>query len=301
MVANSRARLLHLACVVAALACGCDGHSARWPSEGKSSGGRASMTDGGVSGGGASAAAEVGTMMQGGQMAAANGGAGGNSGTHAPRVCVFSRTTQFRHTSIEAGVAALRALAAQRGWSLEAGEDAGVFSDEGLQRFDVIVFLSTTGDVLDGAQQSAMERFIRAGGGFVGIHSASDTEYDWPWYGQLVGAYFKSHPPLQQASVIVEDPNHPASASLPSPWTRVDEWYAFRSNPREQVHVLLRVDEASYDPGESAMGADHPIAWCHEYDGGRACYSALGHREESYAEPLLLSHFAGAIEWAAGG
>lgn len=247
---------------------------------------------------------EAGTATAGSSAAGDGSGgadAGGSGGERELGVFVFSRTAGYRHSSIETGVMALKQLGVERGWRVEASEDAGAFTDESLQRFDVIVFLSTTGEVLDASQQGAMERFVRAGRGFVGVHSASDTEYDWGWYGELVGAYFKVHPAIQQAQIVVEDASHAATMGLPSTWTRTDEWYGFKTNPRQKVHVLLRLDESTYEPADSAMGEDHPIAWCHEYDGGRSCYTALGHTEASYAEALFRSHLAGAITWAAGG
>jgi len=215
-----------------------------------------------------------------------------------PSVLVFSRTAGYRHDSISAGVQALTELGRQRGWSVTATEDAGRFTDAGLADFGAVIFLSTTGDVLNDEQQAAFERFIRQGRGFVGIHAASDTEYEWPWYGQLVGAYFREHPPVQVADVIVEDAASAAAAGLPAPWRRSDEWYAFRSNPRPVVHVLLALDESSYTPGAANMGGDHPIAWYHEHDGGRAFYTALGHTTESYSDELFLGHLAGGIAWA---
>ena len=215
-----------------------------------------------------------------------------------PDALVFSRTTAFRHTSIAQGIAALRMLGTQRGWRVTASEDPTLFTDQGLSPFNVVVFLSTTGDVLNPDQQVAFERFIRRGNGFVGIHSATDTEYDWPWYGELVGAYFRAHPEIQPALIRIEAA-HPSTMGLPSTWMRTDEWYGFRDNPRSRVTVLLTLDESSYVPGESTMGGDHPIAWYHEHDGGRAFYTALGHTEASYAEPLFLGHLAGGVEWAA--
>lgn len=217
----------------------------------------------------------------------------------AARVLVFSRTAGYRHTSIESGVAALEGLAQQHEFSLTATENASVFSESGLAPYDVVLFLSTTGDVLDAGQQLAFESFIRSGRGYVGVHAASDTEYDWPWYGGLVGAYFRDHPDVQSASILVEDSDHPATAHLPASWTRRDEWYAFRENPRERVEVLLCLDESTYDHAVGSMGEDHPIAWYHEYDGGRAFYTGLGHTEESYQEPAFLEHLWGAIRWAA--
>jgi type 1 glutamine amidotransferase len=215
-----------------------------------------------------------------------------------PDALVFSRTTAFRHTSIAQGIAALRMLGTQRGWRVTASEDPTLFTDQGLSPFNVVVFLNTTGDVLNPDQQAAFERFIRRGNGFVGIHSATDTEYEWSWYGELVGAYFRAHPEIQPALIRVEAA-HSSTMGLPSTWMRTDEWYGFRDNPRSRVTVLLTVDESSYMPGASTMGGDHPIAWYHEHDGGRAFYTALGHTEASYAEPLFLGHLAGGVEWAA--
>jgi len=212
-------------------------------------------------------------------------------------VLAFTRTTGYRHASIDPAVRALRAVASERGWRFEHTEDPARFSDGGLAAADVIVFLLTTGDVLDGAQQAALERWLHAGGGWVGVHSASDTEYDWPWYGRLVGAYFAAHPRIQSATVRVARPGHSATAHLPAVWQREDEWYDFRTNPRQEVDVLLTVDEATYDGG--GMGADHPIAWSRAFEGGRSIYTALGHTEASWSEPAFLDHIAGAIAWAA--
>jgi type 1 glutamine amidotransferase len=219
----------------------------------------------------------------------------------APSLLLFSRTTgDYRHETIPDGVAALTSMANRRGWSLVATEDQNRFSDSGLAPFDVIVFLNTSGDVLDAEQQAAFERFIRAGGAWVGIHSASTTEYDWPFFGGLLGAYFSAHPATQEAVIEVENATHSATAELPNPWRRTDEWYSFRTNPRANVTVLLTLDEATYEPGDTAMGADHPIAWFHTYEGGRSFYTALGHTRESYSEPAFLAHVEGGIEWALG-
>jgi len=214
-------------------------------------------------------------------------------------VLVFSKTAEYRHDSIPDGIRAIEALGEKLGWSVEATEDASSFADDHLARFDVVVFLMTTGDVLDESEQAAFERFVQSGKGYVGIHAASDTEYDWPWYGELVGAYFKSHPEIQEATYKVEDRSHPATRHLPERWTRVDEHYNFDHNPRPDVHVLISLDESSYEVGEDAMG-DHPAAWIHEVDGGRAFYTALGHTKESYADEVFLRHLEGAITWAAG-
>jgi cytochrome c len=212
---------------------------------------------------------------------------------------LFTKTAQFRHDSIPAAILALQGLAEARSWSVIASDDTKYFTESALEAFDVVVFLSTTGDVLSASEQGAFEAFVRRGGGYVGVHAAADTEYEWGWYGGLVGAYFRAHPPVQAARIIVEDPNHPSSAFLPQEWQRSDEWYGFASNPRGVVNVLLRLDESSYSPAESSMGQDHPIAWYHSYQGGRSFYTALGHTQESYSEPLLLEHLASGIDWAA--
>ncbi|MEE6260404.1 ThuA domain-containing protein [Plantactinospora sonchi] len=215
-------------------------------------------------------------------------------------VLVFSKTAGFRHDSIPAGIAAIRQLGTEHGFTVDATEDAGAFTEQNLARYQAVVWLSTTGDVLDADQQTAFERYIQAGGGYAGVHAASDTEYDWPWYGDLVGAYFASHPANQQATVKVEDHAHESTKSLPDTWSRYDEWYNFRDNPRADVHVLASLDETSYSPGSGAMGHDHPFAWCQDYDGGRAWYTAGGHTQQSYAEPEFLAHLLGGIQTAAG-
>lgn len=213
------------------------------------------------------------------------------------RVLVFTRTTGFRHESIPAGVAAVVTLGERYGFAVEHTEQASAFDDASLARFAAVVFLNTTGDVLDSAQQAALERFVRGGGGFVGVHSAADTEYDWEWYGQLVGARFRSHPPVQRATVRVVDGSHPSTRCLPATWVREDEWYDFRAPPVTGTTILATVDEATYSGGST--GAGHAVAWYHGVGGGRAWYTALGHTDESYAEPAFLAHLAGGILWAA--
>lgn len=217
-----------------------------------------------------------------------------------PAILIFSKTAEFRHDSIPAAQAALRQLAAEHRWRADFTEDATLFTYERLTRYDAVIFLLTTGDVLNTQQEAAFERYIRAGGGFVGVHSASDTEYGWAWYGSLIGGHNNQqnkHSSVVSATIHVEDHTHPSTAGLPDRWTRTDEWYNFATNPRPQVHVLMTVDEATYSGG--TMGADHPIAWYHEYDGGRAWYTALGHTAESYREPLFLAHLWGGVEYAA--
>jgi type 1 glutamine amidotransferase len=213
------------------------------------------------------------------------------------RVLVFSRTKGFRHESIPDGIAAVTALGARHGFAVEATEDPTFFSDTTLRRFAAVVFMSTTGDVLDSTQQEAFQRYIRAGHGFVGVHSATDTEYDWPWYGRLVGAWFKRHPAIQDATIDVRDRSFIATKCLPAVWHRRDEWYDFRAAPPADAKILLTIDEKSYKDGQ--MGAFHPMSWYHAYDGGRAFYTELGHTSESYKEQAYLDHLAGGILWAA--
>ena len=241
------------------------------------------------------------------------GGHQGNGKKHF-NALIFSKTAAFRHTEcIPSGTVAIAQMAQRNGFTVDATENAADFNDANLAKYDVVIFLCTTGDVLNGAQQTAFEHYIQGGGGYAGIHSASDTEYDWSWYGGLVGAYFRDHPGVagvnqqfQTATMNVEDRHTPATSKLGKTWTREEEWYNFRTNPRDAVHVLLSVDESTYDPrgysvpgGSPPMG-DHPISWCHAYDGGRAFYTALGHKGTYWEEPKLLDHVLGGIEMAAG-
>lgn len=215
------------------------------------------------------------------------------------KVLVFSATAGYRHASITNGIETIRTLGAANNFAVDATEDATQFTDTNLAQYQVVVFLSTTGDVLTNAQQmTALQHYMEAGGGWVGIHAAADTLHNWSWYGGLVGAYFVSHPAIQQATVKVADRVDPSTSMLPKRWVRTDEWYNFATNPRPNAHVLATVDETTYSGG--ANGFDHPIAWSQEYDGGRAWYTAGGHTPESFAEPLFQAHLLGGIQFAAG-
>ncbi|MFC5529030.1 ThuA domain-containing protein [Cohnella yongneupensis] len=214
------------------------------------------------------------------------------------KVLVFSKTAGFRHDSIPAGIEAIKKMSDANHFTVDATEDASVFTEANLAQYAAVIFLSTTGDVLDAAQQAAFEKYIESGKGYVGIHSASDTEYSWPWYGDLIGTYFKDHPEPQSANVIMNDLVHPSTSMLPPVWTRTDEWYNFKEDPRGKVHVLATLDEKSYKGG--TMGFDHPTAWCQAYDGGRAWYTGGGHTIESFADPIFMQHVLGGIQWAAG-
>jgi type 1 glutamine amidotransferase len=215
-----------------------------------------------------------------------------------PALLVFTKTVEYRHESIPAGVQMLRELGEDNGFDVEHTEDSAVFERESLAGYAAIVFLSTTGDVLDAQQQEGFDQYIRNGGAYVGIHAAADTEHDWPWYATLVGAWFSDHPEIQQAAVDIEDSGHVSTRMLPARWMRTDEWYNYDRNPRNDVHVLMTLDEETYGGGKHE--GDHPIAWCHEPDSARSWYTGGGHTEESYAEPLFRQHVLGGIQWAIG-
>lgn len=213
------------------------------------------------------------------------------------RILVFSYTKGYAHASIKAGVAAVQKLGAAHNIRVDTTKNPAWFVRDTLKRYQAIVFLNTTGDVLNDAQQMAFQQYIRAGGGYMGIHSATDTEKQWPWYSGLAGAIFDSHPAQQKAIVNVVDKSNPATDFLPDHWERSDEWYNFREI-RPDLHILLALDESSYKGGKN--GTNHPIAWYHSYDGGRAFYTGGGHTDESYQEPLFLKHLLAGINYAAG-
>lgn len=217
-------------------------------------------------------------------------------------VLVFSKTVEFRHESIPAGKIAFEKMAKDKGFNVSFTEDATQFNDNNLKKYNAVVFHNTTGDVLNPDQQIAFERYIQAGGGFVGVHSATDCEYGWPWYGKLVGAYFLDHPTVpsnvQKGKFIVKLKNHWATKGMPDEFEKTDEFYSFRDiSPK--INVALTVDETSYKGGKN--GANHPMAWFQEYDGGRSFYTAMGHTDETFSEPLFLNHLYEGIRYAAGG
>lgn len=213
------------------------------------------------------------------------------------KILVFSKTAGFRHSSIPDGKRAILEIARQNGFIADTTENAVYFTDDSLKKYAAVVFLNTTGDILNDEQQAAFERYIHAGGGYAGVHAASDTEYGWPWYGKLVGAYFIKHPEQQEAILHVTDRTHISTKHLPAEWKRKDEWYNFKDiNP--DIHVLITIDEKSYQGGSN--GDNHPMAWYHSFDGGRAWYTALGHTEASYTDPNFLKHLEGGILYAMG-
>ncbi|MCB2408846.1 ThuA domain-containing protein [Hymenobacter lucidus] len=213
-------------------------------------------------------------------------------------ILVFYKTAGFHHKSIPDGLRALQKLGKDNGFRVDTTANNARFAPAQLTAYQAVVFLNTTADVLTAPQQTAFEQYIRAGHGYVGIHAASDTEYDWPWYHGLVGAYFVSHPAVQPATIRIQaGGGHPATAGLPAAWPRTDEWYNFR-DIKPDLTVLATLDETTYTGGTN--GPTHPFAWYHTYDGGRAFYTAGGHTPESYQEPLFLRHLLGGIQYAIG-
>jgi type 1 glutamine amidotransferase len=214
------------------------------------------------------------------------------------KILVFSKTAGYRHKeSIVAGKKYIMELGSKNKFGVDTTENADDFTPENLKKYAAVVFLCTTGNVLNDQQQLAFEQFIKKGGGYVGTHSSADTEYDWAWFGELNGAYFKSHPRQQDAVFNVVDQNNISTAHLPKVWKRFDELYNFKWIGTD-LHILITIDENSYTGG--ANGADHPMAWYHDFDGGRAFYTALGHDNKSWEDPLYLQHVLGGIKYAMG-
>jgi uncharacterized protein len=214
------------------------------------------------------------------------------------RILIFSKTAGFRHQSIEPALDALAELGKRHGVHVNTTEDASKFTEQNLSRYNAVVFLHTSGSLFNDEQRTAFKSYIRKGGGFAGIHAAADTEYDWPWYNRLVGAWFNNHPRVQPAVIMIEDTGHLATNHLPTTWERTDEWYNFRETHFDVVNVLLRLDPDSFNGSEHQEF--HPIAWYHEFEGGRSFYSGLGHTLESWEEEAFLQHIWGGITYVTG-
>ncbi|MEV4947698.1 ThuA domain-containing protein [Streptomyces sp. NPDC053755] len=211
-------------------------------------------------------------------------------------VLIYTRTAGYRHDSIPAGAATLAALAGAAGFGVETTEDPAAFRPGRLGRCAAVIFLSTTGPVLDPEGRTAFEAYVRGGGGFLAVHAAANAEPDWPFYGELLGTRFAGHPDIQPGVVCAQTHDHPATAGLPTRWAWTDEWYDFTSNPRGAgVRVLATVDESTYAGG--AQGPDHPLVWCREADRGRVLFTALGHAAEAYEDAVFRAHLAGALDW----
>ncbi|NPA36910.1 MAG: ThuA domain-containing protein [Chlorobi bacterium] len=216
---------------------------------------------------------------------------------------IFSKTAGYRHASISSGIKMLYDQSPKQNWVITATEDASLFTDDFLKTFDVAVFLNPTGDALNDDEQKAFEKWLEKGKGFVGIHAATDFEYDWPFYGNLTGAYFLTHPPAQEATVVFENFDHPAMKPFEGKksYTTVDEYYSFRANPRDKVHVLAHLDENSIKKSNNdkwKMG-DYPVIWWTENDGIRMFYTVYGHTHNAFKDPLIIEHITNAINWAA--
>ena len=210
------------------------------------------------------------------------------------RVLIFTKTAGFRHASIPKAVKEVSNLLNTNGIKTLHTEDANYFNKDTLNTFDAVLFLSTSGTIFNQDQQKALTQFIQSGKGYIGIHAASDTEYDWPWYGQLVGGYFSSHPAIQEAKIDVVDQKHLSTQHLQRIWFHKDEWYDFK-NVKPGLNILLTLDESSYEGGK--MGKFHPVAWFQEFDGGRSFYTGLGHTEESYNSEKFLKHILGGVKY----
>ncbi len=234
---------------------------------------------------------------------ALSGQAAHAEGLQGASILVMSKTAGYRHASIPAGQAALLTIAREEGFTVTFTEDAAQFTDAGLARFDAVVFLNTTGDILDPAQQASFERYIGSGRGLLGIHAATDTETDgsWPWYTALIGARFKTHPPVQEARLVVADAADPVftSESLrdKAEFRSTDEWYDF-ADASPQRRPLVEIDRGSYQ-GSTASGRE-PIVWRNDFSGGRAFYIGLGHTDESYASPIMRDFLVRGLRYAVG-
>ncbi len=219
-----------------------------------------------------------------------------------PRILVFSKTSEYRHEAIPKGISMLTELGLRGGYDVTSTEESIVFTDDELKKYAAVIFLNTTGDVLDLEQQDSFERYIQAGGGFVGIHAAADTEWrenGWYWYQRLIGAVFSSHPDdsSQMANLIGTNAKLPSTPELQTNWQVSDEWYDYR-RVSAGIKVLQTVDESSYNGGK--MGAHHPITWFRDFDGGRSFYTGLGHAESTYDSPEFQSLILAGIKYAVG-
>ncbi len=213
------------------------------------------------------------------------------------KILIFSKTNGYRHESIETGIAAIKKLGAANNFDVDATEDSSYLSDANFKKYKAVVFLSTTGTVLGKPEELALQNYIHNGGGFVGVHAATDCEYDFAWYDKMIGANFLSHPAQQKAKLVVVDNTHASTKHLPATWVRKDEWYNFK-NMNPDVKVLIKIDETSYTGGKN--GDNHPMAWYQDFEGGRVFYTELGHTIESYKEAFYLQHLLGGIQYAMG-
>ncbi len=217
----------------------------------------------------------------------------------AKQILLFTKTApgSYRHESIGPGKLAVWKLCQENGIAIDSTENSALFTDANLKKYDAIVFLSANQDVFNAEQEQAFQRYIRAGGGFAGIHAASGVEREWPWYAQLLGGAFVWHTPQQDAIIEIADANHPSTKELPKRWQRYDEWYFFRDmNPN--IHVVATLDTTTFKSDRHT--AHYPYAWYHEFEGGRSWYTAGGHNASDFADPVFLKHILGGIQYAIG-
>lgn len=217
--------------------------------------------------------------------------------TTTKRILVFYKTAKYKHLSIPSGIKAINKLGLENKFQTDTSSDASLFTDVNLKKYNAVVFLSTSGDMLNDQQQNAFERYIRGGSGYMGIHGASAGEYEWPWYGRLVGAIFDGHPVQQYATFNVVDKKHRSTRHLPLKWNIKEELYNFK-NISPDIKVLLTVDESTYKGGTN--GSYHPMAWYRDFEGGRSFYTALGHADDKFTNPLFLKHILEGIHYAMG-
>ena len=224
------------------------------------------------------------------------------------KALLVTETGGWHHESIAAAIPAMQGLAKRNAFQLDQYQAGMKLTSEMLAPYDVVVFINTTGDIFDEDEQAAFEKFIQSGKGYVGIHAASDTEYDWPWYTQLVGRMFVIHPVIQTAMLDLKSEKFPGLTRWPERLMWTDEWYEFTPEKTSGLNYLMTVDEKTFNPeadwgrvSGKGMGDFHPISWYHKFDGGRSFYTALGHMPEVYSEKLFLEHVYGGIYWAATG
>ncbi|KAG7089790.1 hypothetical protein E1B28_011441 [Marasmius oreades] len=226
------------------------------------------------------------------------------------RVLIYSATRGFRHDSIPTAIQILKEKGPSVHIQFDSTEDENLFSDSNLAPYGAVVFLSTTGEVLQASGKTAFQNYLNRGGNFIGIHSASDSLVNDTFYGHEIGAYFDYHPPLQNATVNVLDRSHPSTTMLPARWKVQDEMYNFKSDPRALgAKVILSADESTYtDDGvrKFNQGTPHPTAWYQERGAGvqegrtagRSFYTSLGHLNETWRDELFIAHVLGGIQWA---
>lgn len=209
----------------------------------------------------------------------------------------------FVHDNIESSIKGLEKLLREKGMTFDTSEDPSLFTTDNLKKYDVLIFSSTNNETFDNdRQRSAFQKYIQKGGGFVGIHSASGSERNWPWFWAMLGGKFYRHPPFQSFNIVKIDPDHSSATAVPDYWEREDECYYLKElNP--DIHIILAADLMSIDDPKmeeypsNTFGKYFPVTWCHSFDGGHQWYTSLGHAPEHYEDPVFMDHIWGGIEW----